>query len=370
MIIAEIILHIVLARFNYLNNWNSRNELWCRDSLLGWYNAAKADEYVHGTDFHSHVRTDENGFRLDEKQTGNAILLIGDSFVQACEVDDNETFGYILEQMTDFNVINAGVAGYGTDQEMLLLERILQKNDNVKHVILFFYINDLKDIINNNINTNFPRKPMFVIRDDSLTRFEEMPRLMKNKNEAKKPEGLTYRISELIKNLLYKSAIYRVAVSGLQFTSAGKWLYSKNLMNIPDYMSYDWRLADNEILEHSLPVWRKLIKRMDSECMANNTSFTIILIPSEFTYQERLIQQFNALEKLYKYSNNIVYAYECIASILEDENIDYIYPLNVFKREQAKGGVTFRFDKHFNERGHKLMAEILEDYINESGSHR
>lgn len=201
MIIAEIILHIVLARFNYLNNWNSRNELWCRDSLLGWYNAAKADEYVHGTDFHSHVRTDENGFRLDGKQTGNAILLIGDSFVQACEVDDNETFGYILEQMTDFNVINAGVAGYGTDQEML-------------------------------------------------------------------------------------------------------------------------------------------------------------------------IQQFNALEKLYKYSNNIVYAYECIASILEDENIDYIYPLDVFKREQAKGGVTFRFDKHFNERGHKLMAEILEDYINESGSHR
>lgn len=347
ILFAEIILQIFLARFNYLNNWNSRNELWCRDSMLGWYNASNADEYVHGTDFQSHVRTDENGFRRDGKQTDDAILLIGDSFVQACEVDDDETFGYILEQLTEFNVINAGVAGYGTDQEMLLLERILHNNDNIKHIILFFYINDLKDIINNNIGTEFPLKPMFVIRGDSLTRFQEMPRLMKDLNEANKPDGLTYKISQFIKNILYKSAIYRVAVSGLQFTSAGRWLYSKNLMNIPDYMSYDWRLADNEILDNSLPVWRKLIKRMYAACLDNNAAFTIILIPSEFTYQKRLIKQFNALEKLYNYSNNIEYAYECIASILEDENMDYIYPIDAFKREQTKGGITFRFDKHF-----------------------
>lgn len=370
VITADLILHIFLTRFNHLNNWHNRNDLWDRDSVLGWYNKPNADEYVHGTDFRSHVRTDSAGFRRDTIKSGKSILLIGDSFVQACEVDDSMTFGYLLEKRIKQNVINAGVTGYGTDQEMLLLERILDDDSDIEHVVLFFYINDLKDIIGNNKGTEFPEKPMFILNNDTLMYYRDIPQTLADEVVSSEPVSITYRISAFMKNVLYRSAIYRIAASNLQFTSLGKWLYSKNLMDRPDYMSYDWKLADDEILSRSLPVLRKVLKRIKETCNNNDIQFTVMMIPSEFLYQEQLMKQFKVLEKLYGYCNNIEYAYKEVSKILEEDAIEYMYPLEIFRKEDRNMSLTFRFDKHLNERGHQVMAGLIEEWLYESSSNR
>ncbi len=51
------------------------------------------------------------------------LLMLGDSIVFGFKVRDFETFSYLLEHRSDrFEVVNLAVEGYGTDQELLVLE--------------------------------------------------------------------------------------------------------------------------------------------------------------------------------------------------------------------------------------------------------
>jgi len=55
------------------------------------------------------------------------ILACGDSFTFGNHVRDNETWSYYLSEQLKARVINAGVSGYGLDQTILRLARILPR---------------------------------------------------------------------------------------------------------------------------------------------------------------------------------------------------------------------------------------------------
>lgn len=106
-----------------------------------------------------------------EKPPGvRRILVLGDSFVEATEVAVEESFSRRLEAHLlegsgqPVQVINAGVVGYGTGQEYLLL-----RHEGVKYqpdlvVLLFFAGNDVSD---NSWQLDYPLvrpiKPYFLI---------------------------------------------------------------------------------------------------------------------------------------------------------------------------------------------------------------
>ncbi len=368
----EIILHIILSIFNYMNDWEKRVDLWQNNKEIGWFNKPNIIKTLRGAEFTAKYSSNKHGFRsnkdIDKKR--ETILIIGDSFVQACEVNNNEVFTSILDSILKEQIINAGVRGYGIDQEYLLLKQLFKENINIKYVIIMFYINDLRDIISDNRNSEFPDKPRLILRNDSLVLYESDTILIQNtEKEVIFPTHLTYRISLFLKTLLYKSAIYKVFVNSLQFNQFGKWLYSKNLMKKPDYMTYDWRLADEEIMKESIPLVEAIFKNVNALCVSSNATLTVFLIPSEFQYQKELMEQMKRLKFLYEYESNIDFAYRKVVEILEEQKINYIYPLNEFSNLDQEQSLTFRFDKHWNKNGHKQVANILRRYFDEGRSH-
>ena len=53
------------------------------------------------------------------------ILFVGDSFVWGVDAEAGERFTDLLrERMIGYSILNAGVSGYGTDQEFIWLKRI------------------------------------------------------------------------------------------------------------------------------------------------------------------------------------------------------------------------------------------------------
>ena len=371
IIIIDIILSIFIMRFEYLIRWQNRICLTELDENMGWVPLSNAAISVRSAEYHSMFRSNSEGYRnqRDYNHEDEIIVLIGDSFVQGCEVNDNELFSFILEKETGINILNAGVMGYGPDQEYFMMNKIISEYNNIKHIFVFFYINDLKDLLSNNINTDFPKKPKFIVKNDTISLDINAPG--ENQfDELAYPNHISYRISSVIKYFLYKSSISRVILSNLQFTQLGKWMYEKNLMHIPDYMSYDWRLADSEILCKALPVYRYIIRQMNRECKKEDIPLTVFLIPSEFQYQNVLVKQMDKLKMLYNYENGISAAYDSVISILKEEQIKYIYPLSQMKENEKKNHLTFRFDKHLNVNGHKLIAEMLKEYLSENSSNR
>jgi len=79
--------------------------------------------------------------------TGYRVLFLGDSFTEAIQVDADQVFTRVVElALPDVEVINAGVACYGTVQELLYL-----RGDGMAFepqlVVLMLCLNDLTDNI-------------------------------------------------------------------------------------------------------------------------------------------------------------------------------------------------------------------------------
>jgi|ETNmetMinimDraft_26_1059896.scaffolds.fasta_scaffold02899_2 lysophospholipase L1-like esterase len=138
------------------------------DPLLGWRNIPnwKATSRGKPLTINSRgLRDREHAFE-NENQV-KRILVLGDSFAWGYGVGDGETFSDVLENIAQehspgLEVINAGVSGWGTDQEYLFLisEGYRYSPDLV---ILAFYIQN--DVRNNTHSMQYGmHKPYFDTR--------------------------------------------------------------------------------------------------------------------------------------------------------------------------------------------------------------
>lgn len=99
------------------------------DPNLGWSHIPKAHGTVESTDYSIEAVINGHGLRDREYSYSRVpgkkrVLVLGDSFVWGLGVGLDQTFSKRLEALlTDTEVINAGVPGYSTDQELLWLER-------------------------------------------------------------------------------------------------------------------------------------------------------------------------------------------------------------------------------------------------------
>jgi len=79
-------------------------------------------------------------------RTGPTVLFLGDSFVWGYDVEEDERFTESLrDELPGVHIVNAGISGYGTDQEYLLLERIWTTIKPDAVVLMFCTSNDRED---------------------------------------------------------------------------------------------------------------------------------------------------------------------------------------------------------------------------------
>ena len=93
------------------------------------------------------VRYNEYGFRGESPagSTRPIVVLMGDSFVEARQVNEKQSFsGLLTDQFKKYTFVNAGCSGFTTTTEYLLLKnRVLGLKP--RKVILFFTFNDYAD---------------------------------------------------------------------------------------------------------------------------------------------------------------------------------------------------------------------------------
>src|SRR5882724_7684701 len=127
LIVTLALVEIVLLLFNphYLRTDDWGGLSFRHDAELGWLpqpgtttNVALPRELT--------IRNNSLGLRDVEFERGKpAILVLGDSNVWGYNVHDDERFTNLLRpHLPAYAVVNAGVSGYGTDQEYLLLRRL------------------------------------------------------------------------------------------------------------------------------------------------------------------------------------------------------------------------------------------------------
>jgi hypothetical protein len=116
------------------------------------------------------LRDDE--FSLDDKPT---ILFLGDSFVWGLDSEADERFSDLLKsRIASHKILAAGVSGYGTDQEYLLLQKLWPQVKPAIVVLVFCTMNDRGDN-STNIRYEHYHKPYFAAAPDGSLELRGQP---------------------------------------------------------------------------------------------------------------------------------------------------------------------------------------------------
>lgn len=152
-----------LADFRVLREDSSERSLsYDYDAELGWAPVPNSESVVT-TARTIHATHNSLGFRdIEYSPDGRpAILFLGDSFVWGVDAEASERFTDLLrKRIAKYAIVNAGVSGYGTDQELIWLKRIWPAVKPAIVVLLFCTDNDRLD---NGTNVRYGgyRKPYF-----------------------------------------------------------------------------------------------------------------------------------------------------------------------------------------------------------------
>jgi GDSL-like Lipase/Acylhydrolase family len=133
------------------------------DAELGWLappNSTSVQPSSNRT-----VALQHNSLGIRERELSDIapdrLLFLGDSFTWGYDAEADERFTNLLQQeLPQYGIVNAGIAGYGTDQQFLLMERLWTKV-NPKVVVVTFCVNNDRD--DNSSNLRYRQyKPYFV----------------------------------------------------------------------------------------------------------------------------------------------------------------------------------------------------------------
>jgi hypothetical protein len=149
------------------------------DPQRGWRLVPGDYEFFNAASF-THVRAsiDELGVRnaplpARTESGRRRLTVLGDSFVFSEGLSDGERFTDELARRfgPDIEVVNAGVPGYGTGQELLFAEALRASGfDLGKTLVLVFFTNDIADnagLEHESLKPD-PLRPAFAVRDGKL----------------------------------------------------------------------------------------------------------------------------------------------------------------------------------------------------------
>ena len=169
LFLSEIALRLIGLKPLYVSP--ERDRFWKYDSLLGWVHEPGQEGIFETPEFRTVVRINENGLRdrshsYERQNDIERILVLGDSFAWGYGVEESERFSQLLEKSLDVEVINAGISGYSTDQELLWY-----RSEGIKYetdlVILVVAGNDVGDNDRDIVSTIY-YKPKYVLEEGQL----------------------------------------------------------------------------------------------------------------------------------------------------------------------------------------------------------
>jgi hypothetical protein len=286
------------------------------DPLLGWTHQPLLRGRFNDPRFSVGIAINSHGMRDREyslKRTKKKrMLVLGDSFGWGYGVELDERFSEILEKKyPDWEIINASVSGYGTDQEYLYLrERGIAFRPDV--VLLLFCSNDTGD--NSHGERYGYHKPFFTVEGGKL-------KLKNNPVPAATAD---------VKRTLKRFFIYKTYIGNLLYGAKDRAVDWFRSFSRDEYRDNRQGPDDDE----EMLVTGKLIRAINEVCNDSGSSFVLVAIPSGPREQAAL------------------------RAIAEKEGLPLLLLDKFF--EKPESDFLIRGDKHWNAKGHKVAAEAID----------
>lgn len=286
--------------------------------------------------------TDSRGFRNLEDRDRAEVVLIGDSFVEGAYVSDDETAAVALERAIGVPVVNLGRAGYGTLQELEVLERTALPL-RPRLIAWFFY--EGNDLYNDQEFT----EAITYLREHGT--YTPAGRLEINWNDFRRA-SLTGNAFRLLRRVLDPVVPNSVATFGDFRDSAGQL----HRMYFYDDASVSFDQFEQQQFERTKAAFRWGMKF----CDANSIQLLVLVIPTKFRVYSDYCK-FPPGSPCHEWTPWDVPAR--LGEFCDAENIAFVDLTNPMQSAAASGQVLYApDDSHWCREGHGFVAELLRDH--------
>lgn len=361
---------------------------WQPDSQLGWVNIpdAKGWESCYG-ECQIRVTINSQGLRdreipYDKTADTSRILMLGDSTTAAMQVELEDTFVKGLESELNENagsweVLNAGVNAYGTDNELLFYQFEGQRYDPD---IVFLNMYLANDVYNNHPTLELryggqSAKPYYTLSEGGELELQNFP--VENtatfwtkvgtflKKNFQLPRFVAQTLALRGEIPSWMAPIVRLFGGGRGATSAADSVDSaegegaaetavQTPTRRPDICDPD----PLPIIEDAWSVTEAIILELEKEVEANGAQLAVLIIPAA--------PQSDPPEgdaEWYCDAPN-----DRLTGFLADAGIPYLDMLPRFREEALAGGGPYYFERdfHMNLQGHNLSTELLYQFVDET----
>lgn len=371
---------------------------WQDDKRFGWFHTPGAEGAYFNPpgEYNAYAKVNSAGlidkeYSLEKPEDVYRILVLGDSFAEGLRVPMDAAFHSILEKNLNtagkrVEVINAGVAGWGTDQELLFYQEIGRKYHPDMVLLAFFPGND---IMNNAItleskNFGSVRKPYFLLADGQLVLHNqpvgsETGAEAESDDDVPKPQLIPrHPPLAFLLPILQHSAFYRYFVPRLRVIAPGfalklaQWglikpgSETRNAEQGPEYIPIAYGVYKTPLDPPWLEGWHiteALLARLKKEVEADGGEFRVVVLPDQKQVEpaawQHVLQSHPAMQA---YDWDMDQPNRILADILNAQQTPYLDLLPVFR---AWDGPTlfFPIDGHWNERGHRLAGESITHWL-------
>jgi hypothetical protein len=254
-----------------------------------------------------------------------------------------------------YEIINAGVIGWGTAQELLF-----HRHEGYKYepdlVLLMFYVgNDMQD---NTIHLDVPqRRPYF-----TWSQVENSLGPLTYLGDPEPEEQDTFSI----KGMLQASSAYWIAKSILMRSPVVAKLLIEKGIGIDFSYLYDIYLSDySPELEEGWAVTLALLKQLRDEVEAQDAKLVVVLIPSIAQVDENMWELARDTYLPMGAEADPDKPDTILLNFLEEEGFSYLHLLPHFREQpaQLRESLYLYHDGHWDVEGHRLTSQLIYDYL-------
>ncbi len=364
VLVALLLAEAGLALVNY-----SSHSFHQSDHLLGSSLRANT-EGVWKQEGNAVVKINSDGLRdvehaLEKPGDVFRIAVLGDSYMEAFQVDFENSFPSLLQQKLQhkaqllgkkIEVINFGCSGYGTARELIMLQQRVWKYSPDLVLLAFLTANDIRD--NSKALNKIDYIPYYYFDKDKELRLDQsFLQSGAYLNRSGLAARFFYETINNIRLLQLLNDIRRISISSFATDRNDKQTEAglDDLIYMPP-QSPDWEDAWN--------VTEALILEMRDEVVSHNARFQVVTLSNGIQVTPDKDKKQSTLDKLG--IKSLFYPDNRIQNFAQKNNIKVISLAPELANIAESDGVYFHgFENtelgsgHWNEKGHLYAAEIV-----------
>ena len=273
------------------------------------------------------------GPNITAKASGEKrVLAVGDSFTMGLQVQDGQTFSDLLTEQLgpDIVVLNAGVAGYGTEQATGWMGQLAEASEADAAILTIYTGNDLRD------NAEWAKAP-------------GMPESAPPVTVPPPPR------STMVKRLAQYSRIVSYTLMSIDLNN-----------RVGDFRIEEFReeilpFADPMELPPLIPPTKTALQRFDATCSNLQLVCGVVLVPPAYVvHPERVRRTWEAFG-LDPDLENLAGPSKAIQRAIP-KNLPVIDLTSTLQDREGEGPYLV-FDPHFSRAGHRIAADALAPFV-------